>query len=76
MWTTSASGSASWRRWNRRNPIPDEAATDRAETLREYCRQQIARYKVPAEIRFVDSLPRNAMNKVVKPQLVELFEHT
>lgn len=55
-------------------PVSDAAATDRAEALREYCREQIARYKVPAEIRFVDSLPRNAMNKVVKPQLVELFE--
>jgi len=49
----------------------DEAALE--EELREYCRGQIARYKVPAQIRYVDVLPRNAMNKVVKPALRSLF---
>jgi long-chain acyl-CoA synthetase len=41
--------------------------------LTAFCREHIARYKVPEQFRFVGSLPRNAMNKVVKPQLLHLF---
>jgi len=41
--------------------------------LQSHCLEQIARYKVPEQFRFVDSLPRNAMNKIVKPQLLHLF---
>jgi len=41
--------------------------------LTAFCREHIARYKVPEQFRFVSSLPRNAMNKVVKPQLLNLF---
>jgi fatty-acyl-CoA synthase len=42
------------------------------EELLEHCRARLARYKVPKAIRVVDSLPRNAMNKVVKAELLEL----
>jgi long-chain acyl-CoA synthetase len=41
--------------------------------LQAYCQEQLARYKVPQQIRFIDVLPRNAMNKIVKPQLLHLF---
>ncbi len=41
--------------------------------LQSYCREQLARYKVPEQIRFTDALPRNAMNKIIKPQLLHLF---
>ncbi len=41
--------------------------------LQAHCREQLARYKVPEQIRFIDTLPRNAMNKIVKPQLLQLF---
>jgi long-chain acyl-CoA synthetase len=41
--------------------------------LQAHCLEQLARYKVPEQIRFVDRLPRNAMNKIVKPQLLHLF---
>lgn len=43
------------------------------EELKAYCAAQLARYKVPEQIRFLEALPRNAMNKVVKPQLLRLF---
>ena len=43
------------------------------ESLQSHCREQLARYKVPDQIRLIDKLPRNAMNKVVKPQLLHLF---
>jgi len=40
----------------------------------EFCRAHLARYKVPDTIKTVDALPRNAMNKIVKPKLVSLFK--
>ncbi len=42
--------------------------------LREHCRTSLARYKVPDAIARVDSLPRNAMSKVLKRELRVLFE--
>ena len=38
--------------------------------IRTYCADHIAAYKIPAVIVVVDSLPRNAMGKVVKPDLL------
>lgn len=43
------------------------------EELREMCAQHLARYKVPEEIRVVDSFPRNALNKIVRSALVATF---
>ena len=45
-----------------------------AEALTGHLRSELARYKVPEHFRFVDELPRNAMNKIVKPKLLPLFE--
>ena len=42
------------------------------EALLEHCRGRLARYKVPKGVRFVESLPRNALDKVAKAELVEL----
>ena len=44
------------------------------EALGAWCRERLARYKVPGRIAFVESLPRNAMQKIVKPRLRELFD--
>jgi acyl-CoA synthetase (AMP-forming)/AMP-acid ligase II/uncharacterized protein YndB with AHSA1/START domain len=41
------------------------------DDLKGYVKQNLARYKVPREIVFVDELPRNATGKVVKRKLVE-----
>ncbi|MDP6620656.1 MAG: long-chain fatty acid--CoA ligase [Alphaproteobacteria bacterium] len=35
----------------------------------EHCRSQLARYKVPKQVRFMDELPHNATGKVLKHQL-------
>jgi acyl-CoA synthetase (AMP-forming)/AMP-acid ligase II len=43
------------------------------ETIIEYCRQNLARYKVPAYVEFTDELPRNAAGKVLKRTLREQF---
>ncbi|MHA6260228.1 o-succinylbenzoate--CoA ligase [Sporosarcina sp. CAU 1771] len=37
--------------------------------LKQYCEEHLARYKVPAEFRFVTSLPRNASNKLLRREL-------
>jgi fatty-acyl-CoA synthase len=39
------------------------------EELRDWCGDRLARYKVPREVRFLDELPRSAMNKVLKDEL-------
>jgi len=48
------------------NAVPEDVLSD-------YCREQLARYKVPDAIKTVEALPRNAMNKIIKPKLIELF---
>ena len=57
---------------------PGEAAAaipagELSQSLQAHCAAQLARYKVPEQFRFVDRLPRNAMNKIIKPQLSHLF---
>lgn len=42
-----------------------------ADSLREYCRQRIAGYKVPATIHRTERLPRNAMGKLQKHLLLQ-----
>jgi acyl-CoA synthetase (AMP-forming)/AMP-acid ligase II len=44
-------------------PPPDEAE------LIAFCAERLADYKVPRRIDFIDELPRNAMNRVVKGAL-------
>jgi fatty-acyl-CoA synthase len=51
----------------RAHAAPDPAAIER------FCLSQLARYKVPREYVFVDSLPRNAMGKVQHFRLKELI---
>jgi acyl-CoA synthetase (AMP-forming)/AMP-acid ligase II len=48
-------------------------ASASVEVLQDACRAELARYKVPERIAFVEALPRNAMSKVVKRLLVPLF---
>lgn len=43
------------------------------EDLQTWARPQLAPYKVPRALRSVDTLPRNAMGKVLKPDVAALF---
>jgi malonyl-CoA/methylmalonyl-CoA synthetase len=38
--------------------------------LRAFCKEHLAAYKVPREAIFLEQLPRNALGKVVKPELI------
>jgi len=40
-----------------------------SEELVEHCRAQLARYKVPKQVTFIDALPRNPSGKVLKREL-------
>jgi malonyl-CoA/methylmalonyl-CoA synthetase len=46
-----------------------------AETLTDYCRDELASYKKPRRVEFMETLPRNALGKVLKhrvrDQLIE-----
>ena len=46
-------------------------ATLTLEALRDWAKQRLAPYKVPTYLEVVDHLPRNAMGKVVKPELAQ-----
>ncbi len=51
-----------------RNP---NGTTLTGEQVIAHCREAIAGYKKPRHVHFVDALPRNAIGKVLKHQLVE-----
>lgn len=40
------------------------------DELIDWCRQRLARYKVPRQVRFIAALPRSGMNKVLKRELM------
>ncbi len=45
-----------------------------AVELLVFCEERLARYKVPKEFRFVDKLPRNASNKLLRRELREWLD--
>lgn len=45
-----------------------------SEEIKEYCASKLAKYKVPVKVICVDSLPRNASNKLIRRKLLEYFE--
>jgi acyl-CoA synthetase (AMP-forming)/AMP-acid ligase II len=46
---------------------PDTSATE--DELIEHCRGQLAKFKVPKAVTFIDALPRNPSGKVLKREL-------
>jgi len=50
--------------------LADERSADE-DTLKAWVKDNLARYKVPREIVFMDELPRNATGKILKRELVE-----
>jgi acyl-CoA synthetase (AMP-forming)/AMP-acid ligase II len=52
--------------------VLEEGKDASEDDLKGHVKQNLARYKVPREIVFIDELPRNATGKVLKRELAEL----
>ena len=53
--------------------IPTKGAGLDLESLRDWCDGRLTRYKIPKKLAVVGDFPRNAMGKVMKPGVKELF---
>jgi long-chain acyl-CoA synthetase len=42
-----------------------------ADGVRDHCRARLARFKVPAQVVFVDELPRTPTGRLLRERLVE-----
>ncbi|MBO0852215.1 MAG: long-chain-fatty-acid--CoA ligase FadD2 [Nocardia sp.] len=51
--------------------VPEPGRTIEAEDIKAYVKGNLARYKVPRDVVFLDDLPRNATGKLLRKQLVE-----
>ena len=49
--------------------LPTASVTE--DDLKDWVKENLARFKVPREIVFLDELPRNATGKVLKRELTE-----
>ena len=43
------------------------------ETLRDFCRTQLSASKIPERIAFVEQLPLNALGKITRKALKDIF---
>jgi fatty-acyl-CoA synthase len=50
-------------------PCPDQSATE--EEIRDFCREQIAYFKIPEHIRFVTEFPATLSGKIQKYKIRE-----
>ena len=53
--------------------VLNEGITLSTEQLRTWAKERMAPYKIPSRVLFVEDLPRNALGKVVKPDIKKLF---
>jgi fatty-acyl-CoA synthase len=51
--------------------VVGDGANGDEDELKDWVKQNLARYKVPREIVFLDELPRNSTGKILKRELVE-----
>jgi malonyl-CoA/methylmalonyl-CoA synthetase len=45
------------------------------DVFQQWLLERLPKYKIPRRIKWVDNLPRNAMGKVTKKDLIPLFEN-
>jgi len=53
--------------------VSREGVAATAEEIQAFCRESVARYKVPKKVMFVDSLPLSASGKILKYRLRETY---
>ncbi|NWN93295.1 MAG: long-chain fatty acid--CoA ligase, partial [Bacillus sp. (in: Bacteria)] len=44
------------------------------QALLDYCKERLAKYKVPKEIEFLDELPKNTTGKILRRSLKEQLQ--
>jgi fatty-acyl-CoA synthase len=49
--------------------VPSENSARDPQEIREFVRANLARYKVPRDVVFIDELPRNPTGKVIRREL-------
>jgi fatty-acyl-CoA synthase len=54
--------------------VVDAGADLDAEAIRRFCRERLAKYKVPRHVRFLDELPKGSSGKIDRQALRESFE--
>ncbi len=47
-----------------------------SEELREYCREHMARYKVPTEIEFIEEIPKTNVGKILRRELQRMHRES
>ncbi|MFI6366064.1 acyl-CoA synthetase [Nocardia sp. NPDC050630] len=52
--------------------VPGPESKRDAQEIKEYVKANLARYKVPREVIFLDELPRNATGKLLRKPLIEM----
>ncbi|ONM48132.1 acyl-CoA synthetase [Nocardia donostiensis] len=52
--------------------VPGPDSTRDAQEIKDYVKQNLARYKVPRDVIFLDELPRNATGKLLRKPLAEM----
>jgi fatty-acyl-CoA synthase len=52
-------------------PLPDQSLT--ADEIQHFCKNRLAKYKIPKSVKFVDELPRNPAGKILKRVLREQY---
>jgi fatty-acyl-CoA synthase len=52
--------------------VPRSGASVSADDVREFVKDNLARYKVPRDVTFLDELPRNPTGKILKRELRQL----
>ena len=53
--------------------VPRAGRDPSPELIQRWARDRLAAYKVPRRVLIVPELPRNAMGKVIKPEVMRLF---
>lgn len=48
---------------------PEEGATPEPRALKAWCKERLAGYKVPREVRVIEALPRNPTGKIMRREL-------
>ncbi len=53
---------------------PEEGASPEPQALKAWCKEKLAGYKVPREVRVVEALPRNPTGKIMRRELKAVLE--